>query len=269
MDDASSPWGWPFAADTEGAHSKGIDMEGLFPFLFSFCCFVLFLVPIWLMVHLGHDPNVVYWVGHWCEVALVVPLPFFAAFFIQDALKRAHKPTILACLLLPSATLLVLGNMLVNTSSNRADQLRSMDCDTFPKKRSLQRSWEAAQRLYVGCLRETLSSHNITMETATRLFRVQDCTEFEVSFAEYEQDWTYLWWLEEENQCAGWCFVSQPLWTQKAVWDSCSVAVSQAFDTKAQRMAQQVVAFSTTMLLIATLGNLAVGPSLRAAGLDW
>lgn len=260
-----SDWGGEFVTSS----GKGIDLEGLFPFLFSFCGFLIFLDPVWLMVHLSHDPNIMYWVGHWCELALLLPLPFFAAFFIQARMGRPHKTTVLLSLLAPAVALLVLGDILTTVSSNRADQLRSTDCDTFAEKRALERSWQAAHRLYMNCLEETVPTHNLTLEAALALFRIQDCEEFSSGYAKYEQDWDYLWWLEEQHQCAGWCTTSVPLWTMQPVSDSCSVVASQLFSGKVKRMSKQVVVYSIFILVGTSIGHLVAGPSIRAMGLDW
>lgn len=244
----------------------GINLARIFPFLFSFCCFMIFSVPIWLMVHLGQDITVEYWMkGSWCGAVLLLPLPFLAAYFVHVKLRRPHKPTVLVCLLLPSGVLLVLGDLLVSVSSNRADQLRSMDCDTINLKRDLERSREAATKLYSQCIDR---SHNLTAE-AVKSFRLPDCTEFDDAFANHKHDWGYLWHLEEEQQCGGWCYPDKPLFTKRDVRDSCSAVAAEVFAVKVKRMAQQVVAISLLVLVATSLGNLAAGPGLRSIGVDW
>jgi len=262
---------WPFQDDIGLEDSKrhkgdGINLARIFPFLFSFCCFIIFSVPIWLMVHLGQDVTVEYWMkGSWCGAVLLLPLPFLAAYFVHVKLRRPHKPTVLVCLLLPSGVLLVLGDLLVSVSSNRADQLRSMDCDTFNLKRDLERSREAAQHLYSQCIK---NSHNLTGE-AGQNFRLPDCSEFDNAYQKHKRDWGYLWHLEEEEQCGGWCYPDKPLFTKRDVRDSCSAAAAEVFGIKVKRMAQQVVATSLLVLVATSLGNLAAGPGLRSIGVDW
>mmetsp|Transcript_120539 Transcript_120539/g.239958 ORF Transcript_120539/g.239958 Transcript_120539/m.239958 type:complete len:360 (+) Transcript_120539:92-1171(+) len=262
---------WPFETDHLLADSKKykgdpINLARIFPFLFSFCCFMIFSVPIWLMVHLGQDTTVQYWMrGSWCGAVLLLLLPFLAAYFVHTKLRRPHKPTVLVCLLLPSGVLLVLGDLLVSVASNRQDQLRSVDCDTINLKRDLERSREAAQTLYDQCIKNT---HNITAQAAKN-FRLPDCSEFQTEYDDHRHDWGYLWKLEEEHQCGGWCYPDKPLFTKKDVRDSCSAVSAEVFGGKVKRMAQQVVAISLIVLVATSLGNLAAGPGLRSIGVDW
>jgi len=260
---------WPFQSDDEDLKrykGDGINLARIFPFLFSFCCFMIFSVPIWLMVHLGQDITVEYWMkGSWCGAVMLLHMPFVAAYFVHVKLRRPHKPTVLVCLLLPSGVLLVLGDLLVSVASNRQDQLRSMDCDTINLKRDLERSREAANQLYTQCIKD---SHNLTAE-AVRNFRLPDCSEFETAYENNKHHWGYLWHLEEQSQCGGWCYPDKPLFTKKDVRDSCSAVAAEVFGVKVKRMAQQVVAISLLVLVATSLGNLAAGPGLRSIGVDW
>jgi len=248
---------------------KRLNMTKVFPFFFSFSCLMIFLAPMWLIVHSSQDTNVVYWVGEWCKAVLVIPLFFVGAFFVQSQLKRPHKPTVLITTLLPAGILLVVGDALASIASDRADQLRSTDCDTFGQKRDLQHAWAAAQKLYTKCLDDTVRSNNITMKQAKTLFRLEDCSEYKSGLAMYSSEWGYLKYLEDEHQCSGWCHVAQPVFTKKDVHDSCSVVVGAVFRAKIKRMALQVVSYDLFILMVVSVGNIMVGPTLRSMGMDW
>merc|ERR1719277_2851500 len=215
-------------------------------------------------MHLSHDPNVIYWVGHWCEFALLLPALFLFAFIVHSKMGRPHKATVLLTLLLPSIALLIIGDILNSSAADKADQLRSTDCDTFGQKRQLQRSWDSAHQLYIGCLEETLALRNITMEKAMELFRIQDCEEYAEAYPKYKKDWDYLWFLEEKHRCAGWCSFGDRLWTYKPTVDSCTTVVSQMFVLKVRRMAKQVIVMAVFILVSTSIANILLSPGLRA-----
>jgi len=248
---------------------KGPNMVKVFPFFFSFSCLMIFLGPIWLIFHASQDTNVEYWIGEWCKAVLVIPFFFVGAFFIQAQLKRPHKPTVLIATLLPAGILLVIGDALASIASDRADQLRSTDCDTFAQKRELQHAWDSAQQLYTKCLEDTVRSSNITMKQAKMAFRIEDCSEYKIGFAMHPYEWRYLKQIEDEYQCSGWCHVAQPVFTKKEVRDSCSVVVGAVFRAKIKGMALQVVSYDLFILMVVSIGNILAGPWLRRKGIDW
>mmetsp|Transcript_36679 Transcript_36679/g.72573 ORF Transcript_36679/g.72573 Transcript_36679/m.72573 type:complete len:360 (-) Transcript_36679:92-1171(-) len=248
---------------------KKSNMVKVFPFFFSFSCLIIFLTPIWTVVNLSADTNVVYWIGDWCKAVVVLPAFFVGAFSIQAQMKRPHKLTILITMLLPAGILLVTGDALASLASDRADQLRSTDCDTFKQKRDLQHAWEAAQKLYTKCLVDTVHSNNITMKQAKTVFRIEDCSEYKGGLAMHPSQWGYLKHLEDEYQCSGWCHVAQPVFTKKDVRDSCSVVVGAVFRAKIKRAALQVVSYDLFILMVVSIGNIMAGPHLRSMGIEW
>mmetsp|Transcript_45917 Transcript_45917/g.147544 ORF Transcript_45917/g.147544 Transcript_45917/m.147544 type:complete len:312 (+) Transcript_45917:173-1108(+) len=251
-----------------------LDVMRAFPTLFSLTCLVMFSMPIGIAYHLGLDEDVRYWGdGPMCGTALWLPLIFILAFYVHDRLQRPHKATIVISLLVPSVTLLLIGNELTAISAQGADQLFSADCDTSTDKRRLENSWQAAQSLFSGltwymdCLQQTTTSHNLTLSRATELFRIQDCTEYAAAFPSHK-DWQYLRFVEEEHKCAGWCSFGRKLWTDGEGTDSCSTAVAQVLRSKVRRPAQQVVALSALALIGSAVGLVAVAPTLHLV-FDW
>jgi len=252
--------------------SKGKLMK-LFPFLFTFCCILGFMVPIWMTVHLSHDRTVLYWIGTRCGIAWLLPIVFFVGHCIHAQKKTPYKPVVLACLLVPSIVLLVVNDTLMTTAQHKADQLFSTDCDIVPEKRHLQRSWELAHSLFTKCLEETIAyapaGHNLTLEVAQSSYRIQDCQDYPGMHSIHKLDWEYLWYLEDEHQCAGWCEFGPRLWTFKDVQDSCAVAAAQVFSRKIYHMSQQTLFYSVVVLVFSSLILIWVGPVLRARGFDW
>lgn len=240
--------------------------------IFTLSCILAFLNPIWLMVHLGQDPTVLYWFGPWSRAAVFLPLIFIFGHIVHWKMRRPFKPVILLCLFVPSVYLLVVSNLTMTSALNKADQLFSTDCDSLYGKRQLERSWMLARDLYLKCLEDTVrlapASRNLTFSKAARLYRFQDCTEYKDDLR-HQVDWKYLWYLEEEDACAGWCTKSHPIWTFKEVRDSCSVATAQVFDDKVAKRSRQVVLYSLGLLVFTSISLVSMGPILRARGYDW
>lgn len=256
----------------------GISIWRLFPTMFLYCCCLAFLVPIWGTVHLGYDPNVVYWLGTFCRWTAGLPLLFVAGYFEHLRRRAPSKLVVLACVLIPCIMLVALNDKVLLESSDMGMQMFSTDCDTLEEKRALQRSWDAAELMFSKCLEDTVrdaraqGTANLTVEEAAGKFRVQDCEEYSVARRGHEKDWDYLWYLEEEHSCAGWCALGQRLWTsglQENPKDSCSVVVSQVFSEKVSRTSYQTVVMSWVILVGTVVFLIAVGPFLRARGIDW
>merc|ERR1712216_42490 len=159
-------------------------------------------------------------------------------------------------------------------------QMFSTDCDTLVEKRALQRSWEAADATFSRCLEETIqdaraanSSLTLTADEAASKFRLQDCDEYSSARRDHEKNWDYLWYLEEEHACAGWCSLGRRLWTsgpsEDKPKDSCSVVVSQVFSGKVSRTSYQTTLITWVVLISSVIFIIAVGPYLRARGIDW
>lgn len=253
-------------------YESRIDLLRMFPSMFTLTCFMMFLVPTWIVARLGRDPDVQYWIGSWCLLSLVLPFLFMGAYFVHARLRVPHKPTILVCLLTPCLVLLALGDSTHTVVTSRADQLRSTDCDTFVGKRQLERSWQAANLLYVMCLNQTISSNpqkNFTVDQLRGLYRVQDCEEYPAALGTHFKDWNYLQYLENEHGCAGWCTWGMPLWTHRDPIDSCSIAASQVFSGKVRRASKQVVIYSVLALVFSSCILIMAGPAATAHGFKW
>jgi len=255
----------------EKATKHDIDVLRMFPSRFALCGLLLFLPPSLLLAHLCHDTTVQYWVGYWTLVPVLIPFIFITSYIVHQSLGKPHKPTILICLFTSCVLLFAIGDIILSVSSDKGAQLLSMDCDSFPAKRQLQKSWEAAAALFDKCLVDTVQTHNITLETARSKFRIQDCEEYAVQLDMHGQDWNYLQQLEEQYQCSGWCASSASIWAFKAqsAQDSCHTVVAQVFFHKVHRSAKQVVVYTIVTLLAISIVLVLIGPLLRANGLEW
>lgn len=243
----------------------------MFPSVFTFAMFCIFMTPIWQMSHLGHDTTVRFWVGRWCDMAMFLPIIFIATHLIHIEKRTPHKPAVLASIFIPCIVLLILADVVMTTAYDKADQLFSTDCDTFSGKRELQREYVYAQELYKSCITETAAREggNLTAASAAKLFRINDCEEYATAHKQHQRHWDYLSYLEEEHQCSGWCARSSRLWTFKDTQDPCTVAVSAVFRGKVQNTAKQVVVYIIFTMVLSAVLLIAVGPKLRARGIDW
>merc|ERR1712150_233755 len=140
------------------------------------------------------------------------------------------------------------------------------DCDAFGK-RPLQQSWKAAHDLYISCLQVSVDRStgysNLTMQQANGLWRVQECEDYAAEHENHQRDWDYLWYLEEVHACSGWCSRDQQLWTFNSAKDSCSIAASQVFSGKVNRVSRQIIRYTAFVLVGASIFLIICGPFLQ------
>mmetsp|Transcript_47732 Transcript_47732/g.147460 ORF Transcript_47732/g.147460 Transcript_47732/m.147460 type:complete len:282 (+) Transcript_47732:136-981(+) len=258
-----------------------INMLKMFPAAFTMICALLFSVPMWIVLTIGHTTAIAYFQTNWYYVVVIIPAITCCVHYVHVRRGVPNKAAVIVGLTLPNLVLLWHANLQYMNSVDKADKLFSSDCNTFDQKRELQRSWEAAYSLYVGCINQTSANTGHSRELLMQTFRIQDCEEYNAALTgftasgtrayeeSHQRDWTYLRSLEEEHFCSGWCYHAQQLWSSKAHKDSCSVVVSHIYGSYVRPHAKQVC-----MLMLAALGASAtllimVGPVLRRHGLEW
>jgi len=248
-----------------------IDLLSMFPSVYTFFLFSIFITPIWQICHIGHDSNVQYWAGPWCHTAAVLPMFFVAAHVVHLKKRVPHKPIVLISIFVPAIVLLVISNLVMTVAYDKADQLFSTDCDTFEGKRELQRAWNAGEAMYMKCLKDTTAKQNtnMTFAQAIQLYRITDCEEYPSAYRQHARQWDYLLYLEETHMCAGWCEKATRLWTYKDATDNCAVAASSVFIGKIQHISKQVLVYIIFTIVMSSVSLIAVGPRLRAMGFKW
>jgi len=236
----------------------------MFPRSMTFTCFAVFSGPIWMVIHIGLDPNVAYWMNPWYPASCLIALLFVLGHMLQA--KRAEPDTraITLAMLIPSLFLLLLNDHVLTQTSDRSGQLFSTDCDAYAGKRALEQSYQAAAKLYNECLEQTLqlAPSNRTIYQTMELFKIQDCDEYEKAYLRYPRDWSYLRHLEENENCAGWCYSGSPLWSYYRAQDRCSIAASSVLSDKIARLARQAVMMSLIILVFTCLLIIALRPIL-------
>lgn len=258
--------------DDYGKRHK-LQFKGIFPWVFTYTCFMVFLVPIWLMTHVGFEHNVRYWAGPWCQFVCLLPF-IFVIFHVKHARTRElSKHSIIWCFLIPAILLFVTGDIIESISLDKADQLSSTDCNTFLGKVQLEKAWISANEVWATCLQDTLATRpaeqNVTIQALKQLYRLQDCEEYESKRAWFKRDWDYLRYLEEKEHCAGWCTISQPIWAYTQPTDACSVVAADALSRKVNSICSHVVVYSILIIIVSCLALMTLGPYIRARGGKW
>jgi len=248
-----------------------LDVLRMFPYIFTFSCCLVYLVPSWLTVHNGHDPSVRYFFEYWWQIVMLFPILFVGGHVMHVRKGGPWKPVVLVCCLVPSISLVILNDRLLTLSSDISDQLFSVDCDTIPEKRELDRAWQDAHQLYMRCLTDTVmqSKGAMTMDRAQDLYRIEDCDEYPQAFRYQSETWNYLAYCEEDLACSGWCTPGPRLWTFRETHDSCNVAVSSVFAAKVHSSAKKAVFYSVAVLAMVSVGIVSAGPYLRARNIVW
>mmetsp|Transcript_10998 Transcript_10998/g.25125 ORF Transcript_10998/g.25125 Transcript_10998/m.25125 type:complete len:313 (-) Transcript_10998:173-1111(-) len=236
----------------------------MFPRSMTFTCFAVFSSPLWMVIHIGMDPNVAYWMNPYYPCAVLIATLFIVGHTVQAQRTEPDTRAITLSMLIPSLFLLLLSDHVLTQTSDRSGQLFSTDCDAYAGKRALEQSYQAAAKLYSDCLEQTfrLSPSNRTIYQTMALFKIQDCDEYEKAYLRYPRDWSYLRHLEENENCAGWCYSGDPLWSYYRAQDRCSIAASSVLSDKIARLARQAVMSSLIILVFTCLLIIALRPIL-------
>lgn len=254
---------------TQAVMNKPLGMERMFPTAFTLITSLLLFIPTFLCIKIAHSPILTYWHDPsitW--VLLAAPVLVLIAHIVHTQ-KGPCKLTVAVTLLLPTILLVFCSEMLASMSSHLSQELFSTDCDTFTKKRLLQRSWEEARDFYLTCLADTKAAANVSSTALVNNFRIQDCQLYPEEFAKHKKDWTYLEYLEQHQECSGWCEFTMQLWSKTPTSDSCSTIVSAYFQFYVYERSRQVLTTMVVTLLATVLGISFVGDVLRSRGYDW
>lgn len=261
-------------------HYEGIDLLKMFPPAFTMVCCLVFLVPTWLIMMVARDPALSYFSSSWSLIVLVIPIVILSVHYVHMQRGIPNKYAVIAGLIVPSVLLLVTANRQYMTAVDKMDKLFSVDCDTFPEKRTLQHAWEDAYNIYTQCLKSTAASSNYSIAVLQSHFRVQDCQEYQETLAgftngahaggpNYAKEWAYLSHLEDNQYCAGWCYHGQALWSSRPNKDACSVVVSHVYGSHVRPHTLQVAVVMLAMLGVTAVVLIMMGPAMRKNGIDW
>lgn len=242
-------------------YGKPLDVMEMFPSFFTAFCFAIFVTPIVLCYHIGRDPQVLFWIGDYLNWVLFLPILFVWAYLYHVICRRPSKFVMTICLIGSSVVILVLSQHVLLDAYDRANEFTARDCDTFPRKLELQRSWEAARTFYASCMAETAEELGIGYASAVSTYRIEDCADYATQL-DRNPDWGYLAELEEEHYCAGWCERGHAIWTLEETRDSCSSTVADIMHNTIRRTMLQVVVYTIFLLSVLSVMFVWLGPSL-------
>lgn len=252
----------PKPAVTRGlAFGKPLDVMETFPTLFTTFCFGTFITPIILSYHVGRDPQVLFWIGDYINWVIFLPVLYVWAHIYHTMYRVPSKVVVVICLIGSCIVILVLGEHVLLDAYGRANELTARDCETFPRKMQLQRSWEAARTYYANCMTSMAGDLGISYESAVATYRIGDCSDYPTQL-DQNSDWTYLASLEEQHLCAGWCEPGHAIWTLGTVRDSCSSTVADIMNNKIRWTMLQVVVYTVIVLCLASVMLVAIGPNI-------
>mmetsp|Transcript_33820 Transcript_33820/g.74007 ORF Transcript_33820/g.74007 Transcript_33820/m.74007 type:complete len:307 (+) Transcript_33820:107-1027(+) len=257
----------PYGPETPSEELRAVTKR-MFPRMFTFFCFLVFVLPIWLTNYVGRDRQVQYWIGrsHW--IVLFLPL-LFAVTHVVHVLKGApSKMAVVSCLAGSCLLLLIVGDVTLTNAYGLGNRLKAKDCETFHEKKVLQHQWQNAKDFYVSCMEATATSTDISLAAATSLYRIQDCDGYENAFAR-NPGWSYLAELEEMHRCGGWCEAAQPLWTFLKVKDSCTEVVADIMYNKVQWCMAQVVLYTMLVLFFVAVALVMAKDVFKRYGVAW
>jgi len=241
----------------------------LFPLAFTIICFLIFVIPMYLLLYIVHNPVASYWINLRSVFILLIPFIILTVHFIHVSIGGPNKFAILVALVVPSVILILSANIAMTKSLDFATMLFSVDCNTLAAKAELQRSWEDAAALYGKCIEETAASRNLTESYLAANFRVQDCTEYPDALKKNAKTWNYLRLLEETQFCTGFCTSGTRLWGHGVAKDSCSVAISSMFRNLVHAHSAQVMLMMLVVLLSTFIAMILVGPVMREHNIPW
>lgn len=262
---APEPWKPAGARGLTLAYGKPLNFLEMFPTLFTAFCFGTFITPIVLSYHVGSDPEVLFWIGNYINWVIFLPILYVWAYIYHTIRRIPSKVVVVICLMGSCCVLLVLGEHVLLDAYDRANEFAARDCETFPRKMALQRSWDAAHAYHADCMQAMSTELNIPYESAVATHRIRDCSDYSTQL-EQHSDWEYLARLEEHHLCAGWCQPAQALWTLGSTRDSCSSTVADIMENKIRWTMLQVVVY--TVIVLGTVSTMLVawGPSLWNMG---
>lgn len=242
-------------------YGKPLNVMEMFPSLFTTFCFAVFGTPIVLCHHVGRDPQVLFWIGDYIDWVLFLPLLFVWAHIYHVIFRVPSKFVMVICLIGSCVVILYACQHVMLDAYDNANAFTAIDCDTFPQKMELQRSWEAAHTFYDNCMTEMADEMDITYESAATMYRIEDCADYVTQLGR-NPDWGYLAELEEQHLCSGWCERGEAIWTLSETRDSCSSTVGDIMHSQIRFTMLQVLVYTFVVLFVISVMLVTLGPTL-------
>jgi len=220
------------------------------PLLFMILCFILFALPLWVIIHMSMDFSVQYWISSYLWIVLVLPPVYMLTFAVHRIKRGPSKVFVLASLLGSCALFLLLGICTLVRAQRLHRHLSDNSCDSLHDKRLLEDEWQKAYQFYSSCLNSRAKDENLKMVQAVNAYSIADCPGYERALAE-RPSWKYLNKLEQTHVCGGWCSRAKTMWTSKQAQGSCSAVVADILQHKVATPVVQVIVYCLLVLAFA------------------
>lgn len=215
----------------------------LYPSLLTIALFAVFGSAIVNGVRLAFEPNARFWVGQIGLAVLLIPVFVVASHITQSYYRRPLYFSVIASCVLPTLISLIVGYAYMVPVSSAVSRLLSTDCTTFKEKFIIEQAYKSASGFFDDCLAAEAKNRTQTVEAVRKDMVVSQCPGYDPIAAGYPQEWAYLQHLEEQENCAGWCYDGEgALWTHNPKhWDSCSVSAGMTMKHLVARNAQRLM----------------------------
>lgn len=215
-----------------------------------FIAFVLMLFPGFMLVCINITPSVRYWAGDGGLYVVVGILVWvLLCYFLLVRKKMERATAVVAVLILPSLVIAGACQFQVWQLTAVSSALAASDCETFVQKASLESSWQAAHQFSATCIENLVEITGAGYGETKKVDDVRMCPGYGVASQKFDNDWSYLSYIEAKFTCGGWCTPSKPVWQFDAEpRDSCSVAVAHFLGTSLHDAGVQVVTYSALMV---------------------
>jgi len=244
-----------------GEDDEPESMDGLvklpFEVKLTFVTAVVLFHPVVLIWRLFTRNDVLFLLGGWAMwVAAAIPpwVMLCHLSMLRKAIPFRIAPIIV--LILPAAILAISCQIMAWQFAGQQVQLTARDCDNFPVKARLDRSWWRAYELWDSCTREIARASGASQYDAQLFAKFESCPGYREIIqheAQIASDWKFLEETERTYRCGGWCTVQPSIWrTYAPLDDSCSMAVSRAF-VGSSRVSFQGTVYAGLLLLTTSL----------------
>jgi len=236
-------------------------MDGLvklpFEVKLTFVTAVVLFHPVVLIWRLFTRNDVLFLLGGWA-IWVAASIPPWVMLCHLSMMRKAipFRLAPIVVLILPAAILALTCQMQTFQFAGHQVQLTARDCENFPVKARLDRSWWRAHELWDKCTRDLAQATGASQKEAQLFARFESCPGYRQIVqheAHLASDWKFLQDAEKTHRCGGWCTVQPSIWRATApLDDSCSMAVGRAFMGTA-RMSFQATVYAGVLLTITSL----------------
>lgn len=215
----------------------------LYPSLLTLALFAIFGFAVITGIRLSTEPNARFWVGRWGYALLAVPIILVISHIVQSFYRRPLYFFVIVSVCVPPLMSIFIGFMYAVPVQQVVSRLLSSDCTTFRQKFQIEQAYKEANSFFNECLAAQAKNHSMTVEAVRKDMVISQCPGYDPEASGYSAEWSYLQRLEENENCAGWCFDGEgALWTHNPTsWDSCSAAAGMTMKNKVARNASRMM----------------------------